>query len=99
MTIYKVKHGDYGSYEDGYSEYFDSMEKAVSYCKSKGFYRKEKHLDGFFTSPLSEKTMLKVGDFLLDVSDKWMYGELEYNDDDLWRLDCDFMSVREVTVH
>ncbi len=97
MTIYKVKHGDYGSYEDGYSEYFDSMEKAVSYCKSKGFYRKDKY--GCFNSPFYDKTMLKVGDFLLDVSDKWMYGELEYNDDDLWRLDCDFMSVKEVTVY
>ena len=31
MTIYKVKHGDYGSYEDSYSVYFDSMEKAKRY--------------------------------------------------------------------
>lgn len=97
MTIYEVEHGDYGSYEAGYTIYFDSKQKAVDYCKSKGFYRKD--VLGCLDSPFAWKIMLEVGDFLLDVTDKWMSGEGEYNDDDLWHLDCDFMSIREVTVH
>ena len=97
MNIYEIEHGDYGSYEAGYTIYFDSKQKAVGYCKSKGFYRKD--VIGFLNSPFVGKIMLEVGDFLLDVTDKLVIGEGEYSDDDLWHLDCDFMSIREVTVH
>jgi hypothetical protein len=97
MKIYEVEQSDCGSYEAGYTIYFDSKQKAVDYCKSKGFYGKD--VPGYFKSPFVGKMMLKVGDLLLDVTDKWMSGEGEYIDEDLWHLECDFMIVREVTVH
>ena len=70
MKIYEVEYGDYGSYEAGYTIYFDSKQKAVDYCKSKGFYGKD--VPGYFKSPFVGKMMLKVGDLLLDVTDKWI---------------------------
>ena len=97
MTIYEVEHGEYVSYEVGYTIYFDSKQKAVDYCKSKGFYGKD--VPGYLKSPFVGKIMLEVCDFLLDVTDKWMSGEGEYNNEDLWYLECDFMIIREVTVH
>lgn len=95
MTIYLVNYYEYGSYEDGCGRYFTSMEKALHHCRENGFYRKDGEM---LTSPFSGKTMLKVGDFLIDVTKKWMNDE-SFNDEDIWQIMCDFMTISEVTVH
>jgi hypothetical protein len=95
MKVYLVNYCDFGSDDRGYGEYYDSMEKAIRIVKQNGFYRYE---DGIYETPFRGRMMLSVGDFLLDVTLKWLCGG-DYDDDDIWQPTCDFMTITEINVN
>lgn len=96
MTIYRVDEGNYGS---EYSEetYFSTMEKAINYARSKGYYQKKYGDPCWLTSPFTRKTMLKHGNFLIDVTESWIKSE-RYLDEECLELDFDYASIVEIKV-
>lgn len=100
MVVYKAQGCCLWSSEPQWEIYFDSFEKAVAHCRKNGFYRSKKQRVGHWwsmDSPFQGMTLLKVGNFLLDVSAKWINGE-DYDDDDLWNLPCDYMNISVIEV-